>query len=66
MKKQREFLDKFYKRCSHSYEMPTMTDRGIQIILNSTVVSIAFIIIHLSYLNSDECFNKLFSSGQRK
>ena len=34
--KQREFLDKFYKRCSHSYERPSMVDRGIQIILNST------------------------------
>jgi len=36
MEKQREFLDKFYKRCSHSYEKPSMVDRGIQIILNST------------------------------
>ena len=36
MEKQREFLDKFYKRCSHSYERPSMVDRGIQIILNST------------------------------
>ena len=37
VKKQREFLDKFYKRCSHSYEKPSMVDRGIQVILNSTV-----------------------------
>ena len=29
--KQREFLDKFYKRCSHSYERPSMVDRGIQV-----------------------------------
>ena len=36
MERQREFLDKFYKRCSHSYERPSMVDRGIQIILNST------------------------------
>ena len=36
MEKQRQFLDKFYQRCSHSYEKPCMTDRGIQIILNST------------------------------
>merc|ERR1719334_1757961 len=36
VKKQREFIDKFYKRCSHSYEKPSMVDRGIQIILNST------------------------------
>ena len=36
MEKQREFLNKFYKRCSHSYERPSMVDRGIQIILNST------------------------------
>ena len=36
MQRQREFIDKFYKRCSHSYERPYMVDRGIQIILNST------------------------------
>ena len=36
MEKQRQFLAKFYKRCSHSYERPSMVDRGIQIILNST------------------------------
>ena len=36
MERQREFLNKFYKRCSHSYERPSMVDRGIQIILNST------------------------------
>ena len=28
MEKQREFLAKFYKRCSHSYEKPSMVDRG--------------------------------------
>jgi len=37
IEKQKEFIDKFYKRCSHSYEKPTMVDRGIQVILNSTV-----------------------------
>jgi len=37
LKKQREFLDKFYTRCSHSFEKPAMVDRGIQVILNSTV-----------------------------
>ena len=36
MERQREFINKFYKRCSHSYERPYMVDRGIQIILNST------------------------------
>jgi len=36
LEKQRNFLNKFYKRCSHSYERPSMVDRGIQIILNST------------------------------
>ena len=36
MEKQRQFIAKFYKRCSHSYERPYMVDRGIQIILNST------------------------------
>ena len=35
--KQKEFINKFYKRCSHSYEKPSMVDRGIQVILNSTV-----------------------------
>ena len=29
--RQREFLNKFYKRCSHSYERPSMVDRGIQV-----------------------------------
>jgi len=37
VKKQKDFIDKFYKRCSHSYEKPSMVDRGIQVILNSTV-----------------------------
>eukprot|EP00092_Neocalanus_flemingeri_P013687 GFUD01014760.1.p1 GENE.GFUD01014760.1~~GFUD01014760.1.p1 ORF type:complete len:1163 (-),score=280.67 GFUD01014760.1:114-3602(-) len=37
LQKQREFLDKFYMRCSHSFEKPAMVDRGIQVILNSTV-----------------------------
>ena len=36
MEKQREFLAKLMKRCSHSYEKPSMVDRGIQIILNSS------------------------------
>jgi len=36
LENQRQFLNKFYKRCSHSYERPSMVDRGIQIILNST------------------------------
>ena len=36
MKKQGEFLAKLMKRCSHSYEKPSMVDRGIQIILNSS------------------------------
>ena len=36
MEKQRQFIAKFYKRCSHSYERPYMVDRGIQIILNSS------------------------------
>ena len=36
LENQRHFLNKFYKRCSHSYERPSMVDRGIQIILNST------------------------------
>ena len=36
MKRQREFLSKLMKRCSHSYEKPSMVDRGIQIILNSS------------------------------
>ena len=29
--RQREFMDKFYLRCSHSYERPSMVDRGIQV-----------------------------------
>ena len=37
--KQREFVRKFYMRCSHSVESPTMVDRGIQVILNSTIWS---------------------------
>ena len=37
VEKQKEFIDKFYKRCSHSYEKPSMVDRGIQVILNSTI-----------------------------
>ena len=37
LKKQREFLNKFYIRCSHSFEKPAMVDRGIQVIFNSTV-----------------------------
>merc|ERR1719397_2488603 len=36
MTQQREFLAKLMKRCSHSYEKPSMVDRGIQIILNSS------------------------------
>ena len=36
MEDQREFLAKLMKRCSHSYEKPSMVDRGIQIILNSS------------------------------
>ena len=34
---QREFMKKFYTRCSHSVERPSMIDRNIQVILNSTV-----------------------------
>ena len=34
---QRDFLDKFYSRCSHSVEKPAMVDKGIEVILNSTV-----------------------------
>ena len=37
LEKQKEFIVKFYKRCSHSYEKPSMVDRGIQVILNSTL-----------------------------
>ena len=37
VEKQKDFINKFYKRCSHSYEKPSMVDRGIQVILNSTV-----------------------------
>ena len=37
LKKQREFLDKCYARCSHSFEKPAMVDRGIKVIINSTV-----------------------------
>ena len=33
MQKQRLFVNKFYKRCSHSYEKPSMVDRGIQVYL---------------------------------
>lgn len=33
---QRKFMDKFNKRTSHHFERPSMVDRGIQIILNST------------------------------
>jgi len=33
---QGKFLEAFYTRCSHSIEKPSMVDRGIQIILNST------------------------------
>ena len=36
---QRDFLDKFYSRCSHSVEKPAMVDKGIEVILNSTVWS---------------------------
>ena len=36
MERQRQFLAKLMKRCSHSYEKPSMVDRGIQIILNSS------------------------------
>ena len=36
VKLQRKFIQKFYKRCSHSFERPNMVDRGIQIILNAT------------------------------
>ena len=36
MERQRDFLAKLMKRCSHSYEKPSMVDRGIQIILNSS------------------------------
>ena len=36
MEDQRKFLAKLMKRCSHSYEKPSMVDRGIQIILNSS------------------------------
>ena len=36
MAAQRQFLNKLMKRCSHSYEKPSMVDRGIQIILNSS------------------------------
>ena len=28
---QRLFLEKFYKRCNHSYEKPSMVDRNIQV-----------------------------------
>lgn len=34
--KQIQFIDSFYKRCSHSIEKPSMVDRGIQVIMNST------------------------------
>jgi len=37
MEKQRDFHKKFIKRCGHCFEKPSMVDRGIQIILNSTV-----------------------------
>merc|ERR1719348_1723688 len=37
IKNQKDFINKFYKRCSHSYEKPSMVDRGIQVILNSTI-----------------------------
>ena len=37
IKSQRDFLDKFYARCSHSVEKPAMVDKGIEVILNSTV-----------------------------
>jgi len=36
IKEQRRFIDAFYKRCSHSMEKPSLVDRGVQIILNST------------------------------
>ena len=36
MEDQRQFLAKLMKRCSHSYEKPSMVDRGIQVILNSS------------------------------
>ena len=36
MERQREFLANLMKRCSHSYEKPSMVDRGIQVILNSS------------------------------
>ena len=35
--KQKLFIKKFYARCSHSIERPTMVDRGIEVILNSTI-----------------------------
>ena len=34
---QRDFLEKFYVRCSHSVEKPSLVDKGIEVILNSTV-----------------------------
>jgi len=36
IKRQEKFVKKFYQRCSHSFEKPSMVDRGIQIILNTT------------------------------
>lgn len=36
IKQQEKFVKKFYQRCSHSFEKPSMVDRGIQIILNTT------------------------------
>ena len=36
MEDQRKFLAKLMKRCSHSYEKPSLVDRGIQIILNNS------------------------------
>jgi hypothetical protein len=31
LEQQRNFVDKLYKRCSHSIEKPNMVDRGIQV-----------------------------------
>merc|ERR1719268_380474 len=42
IKDQKDFINKFYKRCSHSYEKPSMVDRGIQVILNSTVWTVGY------------------------
>ena len=35
LEEQQNFVEKLYKRCSHSIERPSMVDRGIQV---STVI----------------------------